>query len=211
MSQRSVNNERTQKKYRGESVAKDDQFSVGRRTAAKGKPTREKSAGVTVMPSSSAAKAKQAAKTPTRDLTKEERREQREVIRNREDRVDAATDIYMQGDPAYGHQRRVWWGLLGGGFVSIILSFIFQRIGATGNEGAMIACMVFLVLAYVGIIAGFIYDLVVVNKVRKKYRTQAESLSDKKIDAMIAENRARRDEEGEPETFFGRVKAFFSR
>ena len=213
MAQRSVNNERTQKKLRGESVSKgDDQslsFYTGKRTAAGGKPARSSAAGVRVV---QGGKASGKSSSSGKELTKEERKAEREARREKEDRIDIATAYLVRQDPEYAHMRKIWWGLLIAGFACILVSFVIQFVLQVNQSDALAAvAMVCLVLSYVGIFGAVLYDLFVINKVRKTNRAKVEGMSAKRVDKLLEQNRAERQAEIEAEGdgIVAKVKRFF--
>ena len=212
MSTRSVNNDRTLHKMRGdapkpktedmtpEEKAASQIYSTGRRTAAGGKPAREKSAGVTVRPASSSARYKKDKNASTANMTKEERKAQKARLRSHEDQVDAVASILLHRDPSYAKFRKIWWILLGTGFVSILLAFLFQWLAQRdGNTQWVVCSVVFLVLSYVGIIGALILDIFKVGKMRKKYRAEAEGYTNRRMNNLLEEEAKRRAEQIERE------------
>ena len=207
MSTRSVNNDRTLHKMRGdapkskteemtpEEKAASQLYYTGKRTAAGGKPAREKSAGVTVRPASSVARYKKDKNASTANMSKEERKAQKARIRSHEDQVDAVAAVLLHRDPQYAKMRKIWWILLGVGFLSILLAFLFQWLAQQQGSQWIPFSVVFLVLSYVGIIGALLVDIFKVGKMRKKYRAEAEGYTNRRMKNLLDEEAERRAEQ----------------
>ncbi len=168
-----------------------------KRSAAGAKPAREAAAGVRVAKSGSHSSGK-----PASEMTKEEKKAARREERDAADRRAAAQRALLNQMPGYKKTQRVWWILLGIGLVATLISWLMGQYiptalsNPTSPEGiVMIALMV---LAYVVIIAAFIYDWRTVRPMRKAADAQANSLTDKKVNQILrneADEAARKQSE----------------
>ncbi len=151
-----------------------------KKSVTRAKPSREAAAGVYVA-SSSKPKAQ----------TKEERKEQRRAERTQQDRVDSASRLLLENDENYKPYRRVWWILLGVGFAALVVSmavlYLVSDASSNPTQGMGLVSVVFTVLAYIFIIAAFIWDWRKIRPLRKKYDALAGSMTRKKIKQTLAE------------------------
>jgi len=153
-----------------------------RRSTARAKPTREAAGSVRTNAKSQA------------EMSKEEKKAAREAKRTEEDLLYEAKKAYLNKSDAYRFTQRVWWGLLGGGMVCSIISFLIMRNMQSngGNESMATASVVLMVLAYVLIIGAFIYDLWKVRPLRNEANEKLAGMSKKRLNQLIAEEEARK-------------------
>lgn len=207
MSTRSINNERTKRKFTGASGSDDkkksadgteeattsQQFYTGRRTGASAKPSREKAAGVKIIPSSDSARYDQK-RAGMRSGTKAERKAKRQEVRSHDDMVEFVGNYLMHKDPSYAKMRRTWWIMLGVGFLCVLLAWAFTLIaGNTHNQAFTVPAFVFMVLSYVLIIAAVVFDFWKIGKMRKKYNAEVHGYTDKKLRRMVQEEERERE------------------
>lgn len=167
MSTRSATNKRTQS---------HEVTGVARKSAASAKPARQAASSVRVVPASSKARRKELEKGENLEgLSKEEKRARKAKQRAREDRIYTVSNILLKQDEDYTKRRRIWWAVLAIGMVSIPVQ------------------MVGIVLSYVIILGDFIYDFVRIRPLRNMYRTQAEGMSENKLNALIERAAAEED------------------
>ena len=157
-----------------------------RRTMAKAKPTREAAAGVRVVSSSGKTKSGKA------NMTKAERKAERRSEREREDRRYTLSQAYLDEDEVYKKSRKVWWIFLGVGMVLIVIAFTLNGIvtqttqsGQEANPAFAYVSMAAMVLAYISIIGGMVYDFVKIRPQRKKIESRVASMSDKRVKTVL--------------------------
>ena len=153
-----------------------------RRSTARAKPTREAAGSVRTSAKSQA------------EMSKEEKKAAREAKRTEEDLLYEAKKAYLNKSDAYRFTQRVWWGLLGGGMVCSVISFLIMRNMQSngGNESMATASVVLMVLAYVLIIGAFIYDLIKVRPLRNEANEKLAGMSKKRLNQLIAEEEERK-------------------
>lgn len=155
-----------------------------RRSAARGKPSREAAAGVRVVASNGKAK-----KKSQDNMTKEERKAERKRERAVEDRRYNVTQMYLEQDPAYQKARKVWWGFLIAGIafmvIAMVLYWVVNGQGANANTGMAMSSVVCMVIAYIVVIAGLIYDWVKIRPLRKEVEKRTQSMSDKRLQTVL--------------------------
>lgn len=172
--------------------AEDEDSSAGfsRRSTAKAKPTRERASSVRVV-STSDAKAGRSGKKPS-EMTKEERKAERERRRDNDDLRNLAANALLKQDPTYKQQQRIWWIALGSGFgftiVSFIINWMMNNNPAYANGTYAMVALISLVLAYVLIIGAFIYDMIKSRPIRKQYDEKVKGMSKKKLEQIIRED-----------------------
>jgi hypothetical protein len=174
--------------------AKDDaaneeaaQTGFSKRSAARAKPAREAAGSVRT------ANAKDSS-----SMSKEERKAARDARRSEQDVAYDATQIVLDQQPGYKKARRISWGTMIAGMVCAIGSFlVVQYMQRSGNGSGPLAVLsiALMVLAYVTIIASFIYDYVKVRPMRKKAEEATAGMSQKRMKRMIAEDKRRKAEE----------------
>lgn len=184
MSTRSPKNERN--------TNPDAKTGYVRKSAASAKPARDAGASVRVVATSGKEKRKQIAKgEDLSGLSKEEKRARKQERRLQEDRLYAASNALMRKDEDYARRRKFFWGLLAVGMVAIVI--VWLLLGVTDNANMQATQIVGLVIAYAAILGAFIYDLVRIRPIRNACQAKAESMSDKKISALIEKDAAERD------------------
>lgn len=167
MSTRSATNKRTQS---------HEVTGVARKSAASAKPARQAASSVRVVPASSKARRKELEKGENLEgLSKEEKRARKAKQRAKEDRIYTVSNILLKQDEDYTKRRRIWWAVLAIGMVSSPVQ------------------MVGIVLSYIVILGDFIYDFVRIRPLRNMYRTQAEGMSENKLNALIERSAAEED------------------
>ena len=185
MSTRSPMNPRSQS-HEGKGVA--------RKSASSAKPARAAAGSVRVEPASSKARRKSLEKgEDLSNLSKEEKRARKQQMRAQDDRIYSATNILMKSDEDYLKRRRVWWVLLGVGMGVILLLWIWLFAGGKGGDITSTAQVAVIVVAYVIIIAAFVYDFVRIRPLRNLYRTRAEGMSERALIALIEKAAAEDD------------------
>ena len=185
----------------------NDSASTGfsKRSVSRAKPAREAAAGVRVVSASSAGRSSgsTAGKAPV-EMTKEEKKRARQEHRSEQDRRTSASQIILHDTPGYKKSQKVWWALLGTGFVCTIVSWlipnVFPKQVAT-SSALNILLLILLIAAYGLIIAAFVYDWRVVRPMRKKAEATTNRMTSKKVTQVlrgeaneIAREQAARDE-----------------
>lgn len=186
MSTRSATNKRTQS---------HEVTGVARKSAASAKPARQAAGSVRVVPASSKARRKELEKGENLEgLSKEEKKARKAKQRAKEDRVYTVSNILLKQDEDYLKRRRVWWGLLAAGMVLIVVVWIsLYALSSNGGPATGPVQMAGIVAAYALIIGDFIYDFVRIRPIRNMYRTQAEGMSENKLNALIEREAAEDD------------------
>ena len=155
-----------------------------RRSAARGKPSREAAAGVRVVSSNGKSK-----KKSTEGMTKAERKEERRRERAVEDRRYNVTQMYLEQDPAYQKARKVWWRFLIAGIVFMMLAMVLYWVvngqGANANTAMAMFAVVSMVIAYIVVIAGLVYDWVKIRPMRREIEKRTQSMSDKRLQTVL--------------------------
>ena len=161
----------------------EEKRGFSRSSAAKARPAREAASSVRV-----ASKPKAASITET----KEEKRERRRLEREEQDMRNRAYDLILRANPEYCQTERVFWIVIGVGFVLAIISLVAAY--AFGDQPDMstwqgVVSVVSLVVAYVLIIGGFVYDLAKRRPIRKKVEAQMRGMNDKKLLEVFEQDR----------------------
>ena len=153
-----------------------------RSSAANRKPSREAAAGVRVVSSSGKAKS-------TANMTKEERKEEKRLEREREDRRYSVTQMILDNDEEYQKARKFWWRFLIGGFVLMVIALglygYVSNVGPSAPPIAYIGSIVAMVAAYGVIIVGIIFDFRKIRPRRKAAEQRVASMTDKKIQTIV--------------------------
>lgn len=166
-----------------------------RKSATSAKPARAAAGSVRVEAASSKARRKDREKgEDLSNLSKEEKRARKQQVRAQEDRVYSATNILMKNDEDYLKRRRVWWAMLGVGMGIIVLLWIWLFAGGKGGNITSAAQVAVIVVAYVIIIAAFIYDFARIRPLRNTYRQRAEGMSQRALAALIEKAAAEDDQ-----------------
>ena len=154
-----------------------------RGSAASAKPKRELSGTV-----------REASKPAKKELTKEEKKAERAKQRELDDLRSTAVQILLSRDEDYKRTERIWWILIGGGFVCTLISAVINYNLAPGDSSGTwaIVGIVFIALAYLLIIGSFIYGMVTRNKKRKPIEARVASMSEKKLWQLVEEDAAQK-------------------
>lgn len=183
-----------------------ERTGFSKRSVSRAKPAREAAAGVRVVSAGSSAgksSASTAGKAPV-EMTKDEKKRARQERRTEQDRRTSASQIILHDTPGYKKSQKVWWGLLGSGFVCTIVSWLIPNVypKAVASSAALnVVLLILLILAYGLIIAAFVYDWRVVRPMRKKAEATTSRMTNKKVTQVlrgeaneIAREQAERDE-----------------
>lgn len=193
------------KKDEKDAADEDERSGFSKRSVARAKPAREAASGVRVVGASgSSRKSSGSGKAPV-EMTKDEKKRARRERRDEADRRASASQIVLKQIPGYKRSQRVWWGLLGTGFVCTIISWLLPNLFPQQlNEGTTpmgVAVFIMLVAAYALIISAFVYDWRVVRPMRKKAEATTGAMTNKKVTKVlrgeaneIAREQAARDE-----------------
>ena len=193
MSTRNPMNKRSQAQQSG------DVTGFTRKSAGSAKPARAAAASVRVVPASSKEKRKQAERGESlAGLSREEKRERRRQERMRDDRIYAVSNELLKEEPDYKSRRKVFWVLLALGMVATLAVWVMMvAAGADGTGVSQPVQIVGLVVAYVCIIAAFVYDLARIRPLRNDARRRAQGMSEAKqldvLEKSAAEQRAKRE------------------
>ena len=163
-------------KKSGDSSAK----RAKRGSAASAKPKRELSGTV------------REASTPKKELTKEEKKAERAKQREKDDLRASVTQILLSRDEGYKRTERIWWALIGGGFVCTLFSAIINyNLAPNDSTGrwAMVG-IVLIALAYILIIGSFIYGMVTRSKRRKPIEQRVATMTEKKMWQIVEQDAA---------------------
>ena len=103
-----------------------------------------------------------------------------------------AYDVTLRSDPEYKKTEKIFWIVVGVGFVLAVISLVAayafgDQPDTTTWQG--VVSVGSLVLAYIFIIGGFIYDLVKRRPIRKRVDAQLRNLSDKKLLEIFEKDR----------------------
>ena len=167
---------------------------ASRRSVARAKPTREAAAGVRVVSSSGKTIKNKA------NMTKEERKAEKQAERELEDRRYALSQAYIEENVEYKEARKRWWIFMGVGVALVVVAFslygFVNQNRANANPAMAFAAMAAMVLSYIAIIGGLVYDWVKVRPLRKKVESKVASMSDKRVKAAL-DQKAREQAEAE--------------
>lgn len=177
-----------------EAFETDDEARKGgfaKRSVARAKPAREAAANVRVVTPSGKTKSK--GSNVSSSQTKEQRKAERAREREENDRQDAVAQILLESEAAYKPRRRIWWILIGGGFVAMAGSLIPMAIDSEQAQDYSsplgIFSVICMMIAYVLIIAGFVYDFVKIRPMRKESQRVSGSLSRKGMQKVLDDDR----------------------
>ena len=168
----------------GTDAAGSAQAGFSRRSAARAKPRREVAGSVR---DGSQAK-------PKSEMTKEEKKAEREARRSQEDLVYDVKKTLLDNDMEYRRTQHVWWGMLIVGIVFTLASWaIMQYMNSNGGgENTAMVSVVLMVLAYVLVIGAFIYDLVKVRPLRNKANDKIAGMSKRRMQRVLEEEKERK-------------------
>ena len=185
----------SKKDEEAKSEAEEESTGFSRRSAARAKPTTAAASSVRVVSAEDARHGKSGKKSS--EMTKEERKAERNSVRDAEDRMNMAANVLLKQDPTYQRSQKVWWILLGLGLALTVLSFginyMLNRSGAdTSSDNVLVpVALVSLVLAYVCIIGAFIYDLVKARPVRRRIDAEVKGMTKRRLEQIIREDAER--------------------
>lgn len=153
-----------------------------RRSAARARPAREAASSV---------RTEDGRRKGSGPVTKEERRAQRQRERESQDLRSRAYDVVVKSIPGYRKADRIFWVLMGVGFVfaviSGVLAFVFkQTTDLSTAEG--IASVASLVIAYVFIIASFVFDMFKRRPIRRQAEARMRGLTDKRVRDLLEQD-----------------------
>ena len=163
-----------------------------KKSVTRAKPAREAAAGVRVVTSSGKVKKASGTSKPRSEMTKEEKRAQRQKERDAEDRRTMAAQALLKKDPIYQKWHGISMGMIVAGLVCTALSWVIaiavpdSQTDLTSFWGVM--AIVMLVVAYIGVIGGFIMDWARLHKVRNMYNDRVRSLKEKQLNAIIEQS-----------------------
>ena len=184
MSTRSATNKRTQSR---------EVTGVARKSAASATPARQAAFSVLVVSCSSMARLKLFESVESREgLSLVVKRARYAKLRAKEDRIYTVSNILLKQDEDYTKRRRIWWIVLAIGMVLVVAIWASLYFAPAGMVSSPVQ-MVGIVLSYVIILGDFIYDFVRIRPLRNMYRTQAEGMSDNKLNALIERSAAEED------------------
>lgn len=184
-------------KGKSEEGAEQESEGFSRRSAARAKPKTAAASTVRVVSAEDAKQGRTGKKSS--EMSKEERRAERERQRDIDDRRNTAANILLKNDEEYSRIQTFWWAAVILGLVMTIASFginwglangMIPEDAAVAISGVAIAA---LVLAYVSIIGAFIYDLVKGRPIRNRVDAEVKGMSRKRLENIIradAEERA---------------------
>jgi len=163
--------------------------SIGRKSAASGKPAREAASSVRTISSSAASKSKTATSSGhaggSSDTSKEAKKADRRKQREKEDFRNRGYDLVLRSNPEYKRSEKVWWILLGIGFgmtiISLVMVYVFPSADTELTTFSGVVSVGSLVLAYGFIIGGFIYDWIKRRPMRKAAEKKVQGMTDKKL------------------------------
>ncbi|WP_455137048.1 APC family permease [Thermophilibacter sp.] len=170
----------------------DEKHGFARSSAAKARPAREAASSVRTAGKSSAASAGGGLFGGSGE-TKEQKKERKRREREESDLRNRVYDAVLRGIDGYRKTERTFWVFVGVGFGLAVISLAINW--ATGGTTdittpAGAAGAGTLVLAYVFIIAGIVYDFAKRRPFRKQAQARVSGLSDKKLLDMYERERA---------------------
>ena len=166
-----------------------------RKSSANAKPAREKAASVRTISKDSKKAATLRSQLPGAKKTKEQKeaeRAERRKRREEEDYRNQAFTLLLNQNPDYKKSDRLWWILLGIGFVATLVSLIVTFLAPPNGDYTSVSGIVSigsLIVAYVFIITGFVFDWIKRRPIRKETEKKLAGLSNKKIAEMFAKER----------------------
>ena len=122
------------KKDEKDAADEDERSGFSKRSVTRAKPAREAASGVRVVGASGGGRTSSASgKTPV-EMTKDEKKRARRERRDEADRRASASQIVLKQIPGYKRSQRVWWGLLGTGFVCTIISWLLPNLSCAPSS-----------------------------------------------------------------------------
>lgn len=163
--------------------------STSKSSAARAKPAREAASSVRSSAHTSTSLGNKASKREMA-AAKLQSKSERDGRRRNEQRILNIVDIIIKDDPDYRHKRRIWFAILGVGLVMTIVTLILGQVAArvpASQQGTVsMLTGISLILAYVFVIAAFVYDTWKIRPIRRAADERARSMSEKKREEMIA-------------------------
>ena len=156
---------------------------------------REKAASVRTISKDSKKAAALRSQLPGAKKTKEQKeaeRAERRKRREEEDYRNQAFTLLLNQNPDYKKSDRLWWILLGIGFVATLVSLIITFLAPPNGAYTSVSGIVSigsLIVAYVFIITGFVFDWIKRRPIRKETEKKLAGLSNKKIAELFAKER----------------------
>ncbi len=158
-----------------------------RRSAASGKPAREAAAGVRMVTADGKTKSKS-------KLTKEERKAERKREREIEDQRYTLSQAVLKENEEYNRKHKIWLRFLIAGIVLMVLALSLYGLvvqqGQNAPEALAISSIVVMVLAYIVVIAGMVYDWRKVRPLRNDAEKRVSSMSDKRVRSALSKRAA---------------------
>lgn len=169
----------------------DERHGFSRSSAAKARPAREAASSVRTASSSSAGAG--GGLFGGAGETKEQKKERKRREREESDLRNRVYDAVLRGIDGYRKTERTFWVFVGVGFGLAVISLAINW--ATGgttdiSSPAGAAGAGTLVLAYVFIIAGIVYDFAKRRPFRKQAQARVSGLTDKKLLDLYERERA---------------------
>ena len=178
----------TSKESKEEEPEKRESTGFSKRSTARAKPVSSAASSVRVVSAEDAKMGRSGKKTS--EMTKEERKAERAAVRDREDLRTSAASILLKRDEEYKHNQRIWWILLGIGLALSLIALGINYLLSHGqqSEQLVVVAMVTIVMAYVSIIAAFIFDLTKSRPIRRRVDGEVKSMSRKKLEQIVRED-----------------------
>ncbi len=178
----------TSKESKEEEPEKRESTGFSKRSTARAKPVSSAASSVRVVSAEDAKMGRSGKKTS--EMTKEERKAERAAVRDREDLMTSAASILLKRDEEYKRNQRIWWILLGIGLALSLIALGINYLLSHGqqSEQLVVVAMVTIVMAYVSIIAAFIFDLTKSRPIRRRVDGEVKSMSRKKLEQIVRED-----------------------
>ncbi|MBR2682228.1 MAG: hypothetical protein IKE22_03070 [Atopobiaceae bacterium] len=178
----------TSKESKEEEPEKRESTGFSKRSTARAKPVSSAASSVRVVSAEDAKMGRSGKKTS--EMTKEERKAERAAVRDREDLMTSAASILLKRDEEYKRNQRIWWILLGIGLALSLIALGINYLLSHGqqSEQLVVVAMVTIMMAYVSIIAAFIFDLTKSRPIRRRVDGEVKSMSRKKLEQIVRED-----------------------
>lgn len=153
-----------------------------RKSVGRAKPSRKAAEGVRMETASGKPKSK-------KDLTKEEMKAERKHSREVDDLRYNVTQKLLEEKPEYKAARKNWWRFLIGGLVFMVLAIIQYGIvsaqGSSAPTWLAITSMGCMVISYIVLIIGIIYDWRIIHPMRRDVESYVKSMSERRLVTAI--------------------------
>lgn len=169
-------------------VQNHEYTGASRKSAASAKPARAAGASVRVVPASSKERRREREQGESLEgLSREEKRARRRELRVKEDYMISAANVLMKDDDEYRSKRRIFWVLMAIGVVGIVFEWLVLvgLFNSLPKDVLNVLTIVGIAVAYIFVIAGFIFDLVKIRPIRNFYKTQVAGMTDRKVIEVI--------------------------